>query len=612
MAAKLKEGRFNEVIKFNIRYRRIVFFMAGLLIFAGCAGVQTSGKTVFDPTVKTAYGQLKGYVDQETIIWKGIPFASAPVGSLRWAPPKDPVPWEGIREATKSAKKCTQLETTDEWIPTGVIDPEGSEDCLYLDIYRPERSSHQGLLPVYVWIHGGSNNMGAASQYDGTFLAKQSDIVVVTVQYRLGPLGWFFHPAIQTGGSDKLTDSGNFGTLDNIQALKWVQKNIQFFGGDPNKVTIAGESAGGHNVMNLVVSPLGKGLFHRAMSQSAGSPTVPTIEALRSANTYIDKVIRYKENLEAIKATERRTAMEANGTLRGYLNAVESTTFFMALLKYGPVPGFQGIEDGTVIPTGGRMPAIKAGSHNKVPIILGTNEYESKPFMVLFSPRKPPAGSPNPYTWFNLLDVLNGKQKPGGGVFKLEDVLPTQADKDLYEITGYYGSRNWTAKNVDTVARELVKVQDNVYAYFFKWGGIGSGPSPFDFICGAGHGAEIPFFLGGEKSYGFFLSSFVPANEAGRKELQKLMMQYLQNFIWTGNPNNPSGVKQLTEWKKWSNDQGAPKKIVFDASKEKANLMIMNEELTIEGVFAELNKKIISLPENAQRTARIFQFYKPW
>jgi para-nitrobenzyl esterase len=601
-----------KILQSKISQNKMFWGIACLILFAGCAGVQTSGKTVIDPAVKTAFGQLKGYVDQGTLIWKGVPFASPPVGPLRWALPKDPMPWEGIREATKSAKKCTQLETTDEWIPTGVIDPEGSEDCLYLDIYRPERSAHQGLLPVYVWIHGGSNNMGAASQYDGTFLAKQSDVVVVTVQYRLGPIGWFFHPAIQSGGSDKLADSGNFGTLDNIQALKWVQKNIQFFGGDPNKVTIAGESAGGHNVMNLVVSPLGKGLFHRAMSQSAGSPTVPTAAALKSANDYIEKVIRYKENVSVSTAAERRTAMEANGTLKVYLNGIDGETFYLALLKSGAVPNFPAIEDGTVIPTGGRMPTIKAGKHNMVPIILGSNEYESKPFMILFSPRKPPAGSSNPYTWFNLLDVLNGKQKPGGGVFKLEDVLPTQADKDFYEITGYYGSRNWTAKNVDTVARELVKVQDNVYAYFFKWGGIGSGPSPFDFICGAGHGAEIPFFLGGEKSYGFFLSSFIPANEAGRKELQNLMMKYLQNFIWTGNPNNPSGVKQLTEWKKWANDQGAPKKLLFDASLERSKIMMTDEELTIEGVTAELNKAISSLPANAQGVARIFQFYKPW
>ncbi|MGA3085926.1 MAG: carboxylesterase family protein [Thermodesulfobacteriota bacterium] len=595
----------------NVLQRRTVFAMACILIFAGCAGVQTTSKPAFDPTVNTAYGQLKGYVDQETIIWKGVPYASAPVDLLRWAPPKDPVPWNGVHEATKPAKKCTQLLTTDEWIRTGVVDPDSSEDCLYVDIYRPEYPAHPGLLPVYVFIHGGSNNFGSARDYDGKVLAKRSDVVVVTVQYRLGPLGWFFHPAAQTGGADQLAGSGNFGTLDHAQALKWIQKNIQSFGGDPRKVTITGESAGGHNVMNMVVSPLGKGLFHRAMSQSGGMATVTTASARKSANDYIEKVIRYKENVDAGTATERRTTMETKGTLKAYLKAIDGGTFFLALIKYGPVPSFPAVEDGTVIPTGGWIPTIKAGKHNIVPIILGSNEYESKAFMPLYSPVVKPLGVPSgPYTWFNLLDALKGKPKPGGGVFALNDVLPTPADKDLYEISGYYGSRNWTAKYVDTVAHELVKVQDNVYAYLFKWGGIGSGPSPFDFIYGAGHSAEIAFFFGAEK--GLFGYSFVPANEAGRKELQRAMMKYLQSFAWTGNPNNLSGVAPLPEWKKWSNDQGAPKALVFNASFNQANIMMMNEELTIEGVAAAFNKAISSLPENAQKAAGIFQFSKPW
>ena len=463
----------------NVSLRRIVFVMAGILILAGCAGVQTQSKSAFDPTVNTAYGQLQGYVDKETIIWKGVPYASAPVDLLRWAPPKDPTPWNGVREATNPAKKCTQLLTAEEWIRTGAVDPDSSEDCLYVDIYRPEHPAHPSLLPVYVFIHGGSNNFGFAGDYDGRVLANLSDVVVVVVQYRLGPLGWFFNPAIQTGGADQLADSGNFGTLDNIQALKWIQKNIQSFGGDPRKVTITGESAGAHNVMNLVVSPLGQGLFHQAMSESGGMETVTTESARKSANDYIEKVIRYKENVDGAAAAERRAAMETDGTLRDYLKAIDGGTFFLAIIKYGPVPTFPAIEDGTVIPTGGWMPTIKAGKHNKVPIILGSNEYESKAFMPLYSPAVKPLGVPSgPYTWFNLLDVLKGKPKPEGGVFTLNDVLPTQADKDLYEITGYYGSRNWRAKYVDTVAHELAKVQDNVYAYFFKWGGSVPGRLP--------------------------------------------------------------------------------------------------------------------------------------
>ena len=189
--------------------------MACILIFAGCAGVQTQSKAAFDPN-----GQY-GLWSAQRVCGPRKPLSGRAFPT--------PVPrWTfcvghllriqrlgtALREATKPAKKCTQLVTTEEWIRTGALDPDSSEDCLYVDIYRPEHPAHSGLLPVYVFIHGGSNNFGFAGDYDGRVLAKLSDVVVVDVQYRLGPLGWFFHPAIQTGGSDQLSDSGNFGTLD--------------------------------------------------------------------------------------------------------------------------------------------------------------------------------------------------------------------------------------------------------------------------------------------------------------------------------------------------------------------------------------------------------------
>jgi para-nitrobenzyl esterase len=560
--------------------------------------------------VHTEYGHLRGYInnDEKVVIWKGVPYAKPPLDELRWKAPQDPDAWNGVRGAIAPAKKCTQLLTTDEWIRTGVVDPDSSEDCLYLDIYRPERPAyHRENLPVYVYIHGGSNNFGSAWQYDGSVLADRSDVVVVIVQYRLGPIGWLYHPAVQTGGMDMLTDSGNFGTLDHAQALKWIQKNIAAFGGNPHNVTVTGESAGAHNTMNMVISPLGKGLFHRAMSESGGMVTVTTASARSSANDYIEKLIRLKENVDAATAQARRMTMEADGTLEGYLRAANAGDFFLALLKYGSVPTFSAIEDGTVMPPGGWMPAIKAGKYNKMPIILGSNEYESKSFMPLYGPTvKTYYGvPPGTYSWFNLINVLR-KDLP----ITLNDVLPTQHDKDIYELAGYYGSQNWKAKFVDTVAHELVKVQDDVYAYLFKWGGISSGPSPFDFIYGAGHAAEIPFFFGAEQ--GLFGYPFVPANEVGRKQLQQAMMKYLANFAWTGNPNHH--LSYFPQWEQWSNASGAPKAIVFDADFDHAYIGMMTEELTVEGVTVEFEDAMtnagLSNPEKA--AARLFQFSTPW
>jgi len=605
--------------KRRILWSSIALLVLGVFIFIAPAQAWDN----HDPIAKTDYGKLKGYVDEdkEVLVWKGVPYARPPVGELRWAAPLDPEAWHGVRDATSPAKMCTQLFTTEEWIRTGVVDPDSSEDCLYVDIYRPERPTYQHeKLPVYVWIHGGSNNFGSGRDYDGSVLAAQSDVVVVVVQYRLGPIGWFYHPAIQTGGADILSDSGNFGTLDHAQALKWIRENIEAFGGNPHNVTVTGESAGAHNTMNMVISRLGKGLFHRAMSESGGMVTVTTASARLSANDYIQKLIRYKENVDAATATARRIAMETAGTLEAYLRGTTAGDFFLAILKYGSVPTFPAIEDGTVMPVGGWIPAIQAGKYNKVPIILGSNEYESKSFMPLYYSFVKPLGVPSgSHTWFDLIHVLRKDTTP---FLTLDDVLPQQHDKDIYELTGYYGSRNWKAKFVDTVAHELAKVQDDVYAYLFKWGGIGSGPSPFDFIYGAGHASEIAFFFGGDQ--GLFGYPFVPANEAGRKDLQHAMMEYLANFAYTGNPNDDfsfhtqwkkwSHSSRLPKWKEWSNHQGAPKAIVFDANLNHAQIKMMNDELTIEGVTAAFEAAMTAknLTDPEKIAARIFQFSKPW
>ena len=612
--------------KRTILWSSIALLVLGVFIFIGPAQAWDN----HDPIAKTDYGKLKGYVDEdkEVLVWKGVPYARPPVGELRWAAPLDPEPWHGVRDATLPAPKCTQLFTTDEWIRTWVVDPDSSEDCLYVDIYRPERpANHNERLPVYVWIHGGSNNFGSARQYDGSVLAAESDVVVVVVQYRLGPIGWFYHPALQTGGADKLSDSGNFGTLDHAQVLKWIHKNIDAFGGNPHNVTVTGESAGAHNTMNMVISPLGRGLFHHAMSESGGMQTVTTASARLSANDYIEKLIRYKASkqnppvvLSPADAITARQNMENTGTLEAYLRATTGGDFFLALLKYGSVPTFPAVEDGTVMPVGGWIPAIQAGKYNKMPIILGSNEYESKSFMPLYYAYVKPLGVPSgSHTWFDLIHVLKKDTTP---VLTLDDVLPTQHDKDIYELTGYYGSQNWKAKYVDTVAHELVKVQDDVYAYFFKWGGPGSGPSPFDFIYGAGHASEIDFFLGGDQ--GLFGYPFVPANEASRKDLQHAMMEYLANFAYTGNPNDDfsfhtqwkkwSHSSRLPKWKEWSNHRGAPKAIVFDADLDHAQIKMMNDELTIEGVTAAFEAAMTAkgLSPSEKIAARIFQFSKPW
>jgi para-nitrobenzyl esterase len=562
--------------------------------------------------VNTQYGKLKGFLseDRSTMIWKGIPYAKPPVGDLRWKAPQEPKPWDGVRDATKPAKKCTQLYTTIDWIRTGEIDSECSEDCLYLDIYRPNRS---GRLPVYVWIHGGSNNFGSAREYDGAKLAVESDIVVVVIQYRLGPLGWFYHPALQTG-DDPLSDSGNFGTLDHVQALKWVRENIHAFGGDPHNVTVAGESAGAHNTMNLVISPLGKGLFHRAVYQSGGMAPVTADYGRAAANGYIERLIRYKENVDALTAENRRKEMENNGSLETYLRETAAGDFFLALVKTGSVPTFPVIMDGYVMPFGGWIPAIQSGNYNKMPIILGSNEYELKAFMPLYGSVVKLYGAPSTlpkYSWSDLFTSIRYNNNP-----KFEDILKTPFDWELYDKTGYFGSLQWKAKNVDSIARELAKVQDKVYTYLFKWGGIGSGPYPFDHIYGASHAAEISFFFGWNKG----LFDIPDLTGPGARDLQNAMMAYLSNFTRTGNPNSGDPHHKLphkrTKWLQWSNAPREPKSIVFDADFYCAKINMMNEEVTFASAEAERQSWVSAQDSSnqwlADNVTKLFLWQPPW
>ncbi|NXG65399.1 SASB hydrolase, partial [Hemiprocne comata] len=224
------------------------------------------------PEVVTNYGRVRGYqfkvdaAERTVNVFLGLPFAKPPVGPLRFSEPQPPLPWKGVRDATSYPPMCLQdkvqgqlfsdiITNRKEKVPLQV-----SEDCLYLNVYTPISTAKEETLPVFVWIHGGGLVSGAASSYDGSALAAFDNVVVVTIQYRLGILGYF-------STHDKHA-RGNWGYLDQVAALQWVQENIRHFGGDPGSVTIAGESAGGISVSALVLSPLAKGLFHRAISES--------------------------------------------------------------------------------------------------------------------------------------------------------------------------------------------------------------------------------------------------------------------------------------------------------------------------------------------------------
>ncbi|MCP4195962.1 MAG: carboxylesterase/lipase family protein, partial [Proteobacteria bacterium] len=246
----------HKKIHFKYLTLLIIVDLFGFL-FAGCTEEGQSGNSETNsPVVDTQFGQVEAIEDvNSTWVWKAIPFAKPPVNNLRWKAPQDPDPWEEVRKETEFGSDCIQNANT----------PRGDEDCLYLNVWRPQNDDTK--RPVFLYIHGGGNNVGSTNSSDiyGANLADAEDMVVVTSNYRLGPLGWFAHSSLRTGDSgNEYDDSGNFGTLDLVKALNWISKNIEAFGGDPENVTIAGQSAGCHNVLSLLISPEAENIFHHA------------------------------------------------------------------------------------------------------------------------------------------------------------------------------------------------------------------------------------------------------------------------------------------------------------------------------------------------------------
>ena len=226
-------------------------------------------------TISTSSGLSQGTLSKNVITWEDIPYAIPPEGDLRWKAPRPLISPELII-TPKEGNGCLQEASIYAGIQgEGIV---GQEDCLYLDIKAPINHLNR-RLPVMFWIHGGGNTSGLKDYYDFSELIRQHQVLVVTINYRLGPMGWFTHPAIQ-GLQSGIDQTSNFGTLDILEALKWVQSNIQNFGGDPGNITIFGESAGGNNVLSLLASPKGNGLFHKAISQSGYTTSFTKEEAL--------------------------------------------------------------------------------------------------------------------------------------------------------------------------------------------------------------------------------------------------------------------------------------------------------------------------------------------
>jgi para-nitrobenzyl esterase len=277
-----------------------------------CGLISLGARAAIDQPVKTEGGLVQGVANANgsVVVFKGIPFAAPPVGELRWKPPQKVIPWEGMRKADKFSASPIQniRDSNPPWTYEFMTHNEISEDCLYLNVWTPARTSGE-KLPVFVYVYGGAftGGSGQVPLYDGEGLAGKG-LVVVTFNYRVGILGFFTHPEL-TRESGHNT-SGNYGLMDQLAAIQWVHNNIAAFGGDPNCVTIAGQSAGSMSVHFLTASPLAKGLFHRAVCQSGGSGVGargggPTIRLRTLAESEADGV-RFADSKNAKTLKELR------------------------------------------------------------------------------------------------------------------------------------------------------------------------------------------------------------------------------------------------------------------------------------------------------------------
>ncbi len=542
------------------------------------------------PTFRTtAFGQIQGNDDSArsgTYSWKGVPFAQAPIGALRWKAPVDPVAWTTPKTTQAFANACVQYgriygpgsnNTYDATIATTLNQAVGSEDCLYLNIWRP--ATGDAKLPVIVFIHGGSNVSGYTADpvYDGATLAKTANAIVVTANYRLGIFGWLDLPQLRSG-TNANDDSGNFAILDNIKALQFVNRNIENFGGDAGNVTVMGQSAGAIDVYALLTSPLmvsaNPQLFHKVVPLSGGlslasnlpAGSLPTLNtaavALAQGNALLNNLL-----IADGKATDTASAQAYVGaqpptTIADYLRSKDPATLLSTLLtKLAPL-GLSGsgpIPEGTVVPVD-PIAAINAGNFVKVPVLAGNTRDEAKLFPTFLALSPALGGRSGRLVSDATLFTAQLNYNPDAApTLTIDQWIPAQYLPVTTPVTGFNAETDllntiFFIASRDNILNALKAKQTIVWYYRFDWD---KEPAPWNDIYGAAHVFDLPFVFGnfGPSLFANVIAS--TANKAGRLDLSDAMMKSVGAFAKIGDPNNAA---LGTAWPMW------PGKLIFNAS----------------------------------------------
>jgi para-nitrobenzyl esterase len=478
----------------------------------------------------------------ESHVWYGIPYAKSPVGALRWRAPQPADPWERDLEAMQPPSPCCQVVYGD---PAGAV--VGSEDCLYLTVWAPRLKPDEARtrkLPVILWIHGGGNRIGNGAEQCAGRLAASQEMIVVSVNYRLDFFGWFFHRSLRGEGSRDAA-SGNFGTLDQICALEWVRDNIASFGGDPQCVTIMGESAGGHNILALLQSPRAAGLFHRAMPMSAANYELMTVahaqglvtdpvpgHPVSSSEMLLSLLLLDDKAADAARAREVLAAM-ADADVAAYLRSQTYQRLLQAVaqcrqrnagLRSAEAHTQWANDNNPLLCDDGVV--IRGDWHNAVPVMIGCTRFEDRTFLA---------------------------DDPRHVIF--EGPRNRLRDKPWYLLFTDYMGQLYRANAVDEWAARFADKGSAVYSYRFDWDELAAAPGDDDYVDlrGAEHGSELPLFLGTAEMGKDFAAMRLHYDVSAGSSFERMaapIMSYVAQFARTGDPARGRAGDQL-EWQRW-------------------------------------------------------------